>query len=151
MKNLGDKEKLIDHCKSLLEGRLEVLDTELDKLQEASGEETKSSAGDKYETAREMITLEKNKVLSQKSTLLGQLKNLQSIRLNLRQTVEAGTILQANNQWYFISVALGPIKFNDLQFFIISPVAPIAQAMLGKALNDEFRFNNRSFKIEALL
>ncbi len=56
------KEKIIKECKAILSKKLELIEVELGHLSQSIAEDTKSSAGDKYETSREMANLEKGKL-----------------------------------------------------------------------------------------
>ena len=55
------KTLLFDHCKSFLESKLHGYKKSLDLLYESLNSETKSSAGDKHETTRAMIQIEREK------------------------------------------------------------------------------------------
>ena len=53
--DIGTKKELLNYCLKQIEGRLEETAFAIEQAQEAIESETKSSAGDKYETSREMI------------------------------------------------------------------------------------------------
>ncbi len=148
----GLKEKLIKKCCELVENKLLAIDDELQLLQQSANEETKSSAGDKYETGRAMLALEKEKLLGQKDQLLQQLKPLKSIDLKkISKRVEHGAIVLASENNYFISAGLGAVKVDDDTFLVVSALAPIAQAMLEKEKGDFFVFGGKKQAIEDLL
>ena len=55
------KKKLYMACECYLQLRFDALKERLDDINESLASETKSSAGDKYETGRAMLHLEKEK------------------------------------------------------------------------------------------
>ena len=59
------KLKVHQKCSYLALTKIENLKSELESLQEASNADIKSSVGDKYETGRSMIMLEKEKLVAQ--------------------------------------------------------------------------------------
>ena len=56
------KPKVHEACRVFLMQKIENLSTELEALREAAIAETKSSMGDKYETGREMMMQERNRL-----------------------------------------------------------------------------------------
>ena len=142
------KAQLIRNCYTTIENKVEMLNKELELVQANANEETKSSAGDKYETGRAMMMLEKEKLLSQKTQHQNQLKPLAKIDpKKLLEVVEVGAVVKTNGPAYFIATSLGEITLNGHRYFVVSPVSPIAQAMLGKKIGDEFRFGKNQNQI----
>ncbi|MEM9341310.1 MAG: GreA/GreB family elongation factor [Bacteroidota bacterium] len=136
------KSELIEACYQQIKKKLDLIDEELDSVQQSASEDTKSSAGDKYETGREMMMLEKTKLLNQKEQVAKQLKPLQKIDVNKDfMQIETGALIKASNALYFIASSIGQVKLAEQSVFVISPLAPIAQAMLGKKKGDAFEIN----------
>lgn len=151
MKTSGIKERLIKFCKEHLNEKIRAIDQELEFIQASANEETKSSAGDKYETGREMMMLEKNKLLGQREQLLKQFKPLNTINITKTFTeVELGALVQVSNNHYFISSGIGPINLSGDAFMVVSAMAPIVQAMLGKQEGDSFSFNGNRSQITSI-
>jgi hypothetical protein len=63
-KPINIKESLYNHCMRYVQERIARIQNEIDLHQAAANEETKSSAGDKYETGRAMaqLDIERNSV-----------------------------------------------------------------------------------------
>ena len=59
------REKLLAKCADYVEERVSRLQSSIKDLEHDLGNETKSSAGDKYETSREMMNTEINKLQNQ--------------------------------------------------------------------------------------
>ncbi len=152
MMNLaGLKEKLVDNCVGVLEDKLHALDKELALLQKSANEETKSNAGDKYETGRAMVMLEKEKLVKQKEQVFLQLKPLKSIDASKElRKVGLGAIVITSGSNYFISSGVGPVDVDEVSFLAVSAMAPITQAMLDKEEGHTFSFNGNEFKINKI-
>ena len=63
------KEKLYIACEAYVDERIKRIEAAMAGLESDLENETKSSAGDKYETGREMINLEINKLMLLKAEL----------------------------------------------------------------------------------
>ena len=59
--NMDMKRQLFRHCKNMLQDRVQRARESYRDAQEAAEEETKSSAGDKYESGRAMMLMEMEK------------------------------------------------------------------------------------------
>ena len=146
------KEKLHEACVSILTNRIDSLKGELSELQKSQNSETKSSAGDKYETAREMINLEKNK-------LAGSVEEAVKMHSFLKQidpkktlkSVEVGALVKTNKGQYFVSVGLGAVNLENERFFVISPVSPIGQLLLNKKVGETFEINKHQHELIEIL
>lgn len=128
--------------------RMSSLRAELDSLQESAASDTKSSMGDKYETSREMINLEKGKLTGQLSEAMEMHTILNSFDLsNPAQRIGLGTLVYTNIAKYYIAVALGPIQVGGEQVFVISPGSPLGRQMLNKQLGDQVTVGSSLQKI----
>lgn len=145
------KAQLHAHCLQLIDVRLQELQTAITTVQESRNNETKSSAGDKYETGRAMMQQEEDK-------LLARLDNTRQMRLQLTQLdptlsadrVELGSLVQTNARTYYLSVSLGKVVLEGKTYFCISPEAPISQLLLGKAVDESIQINGRKEQLQAL-
>lgn len=145
------KTELVAKCVGIIEQKLATIDGELARTQESANEETKSSAGDKYETGRAMLMLEKEKLAGQKGQLLQQLKPFKSMDVKKEMdTVELGALVRTNSSIFFISAGIGQVEVSGEIVLAVSAMAPIVQAMLGKAKGDQFEFNRNTFQILAV-
>ena len=145
------KAQLYQACLEQIEQRMAAANEALNAAIAAGNEETKSSAGDKYETGRAMMQMEQDKHRAQlaKATLL---KNqLRQIDLEKQfEKVELGALVQTDSSRYFIAVGIGKIAIDGEVYFVISPEAPIAKAMLNKRESDSLQFQNRRQLIEKI-
>lgn len=142
------KNTLLNHCYSLIQERVDVIQNALKNAQEAANQETKSSAGDKYETGRAMMHLEKEKLTGQMSEVLKMKQALDQINSNKDyEKAELGALVRTKMASYFLSASVGKLEIDGQTIFAISPAAPIGQAMLGKQAGEEFSFSGRAMQI----
>ncbi|TVZ26337.1 transcription elongation GreA/GreB family factor [Gillisia sp. Hel_I_86] len=136
------KEELYKKCESYLEEKIARISHSIQDLEAALTNESKSSAGDKYETSREMINIEIHKL----STQLQQFQQLQvtlevAKRSATADTVKMGSLVKATNAVYFICIPIGEVEIGDKKTYVIGAGSPIAQALIGKSVGDPFSFN----------
>ena len=143
-----NKEKIITTCKLLLQQKITDLTMALASVNEAANNETKSTAGDKHETAKAMMQLEQEKLSKQLAILNLQLNDLQKIDVTKKHSVISnGSLVKTNNGMLFIGVGLGKIKVNETDVVAISFLSPLASLLIGKKNNDTVKLNEISFTI----
>ena len=142
------KERLYKACEAYVEERIKRIEAAMAGLESDLENETKSSAGDKYETGREMINLEINKLAEQ----LQQFKNLRNT-LNVAKSrtnngsAQLGTAVKTNMANYFIAIPADRIIVDGDEYFAIGANSPIAQLLLHKKAGEEIIFNGKSAEI----
>ncbi|MGB1517671.1 MAG: hypothetical protein ACPG8K_01090 [Crocinitomicaceae bacterium] len=142
-----NKEALIDTAISVLNEKLLNIQTELNGLDRSLKNETKSSAGDKFETSREMIQQEREKLYNLQLNTKHMLDLLSSTMGKNPTVVESGALVETDKACLHISIPLGKISLGELTVFFISPSSPLAQAMLNKKVSDAVVFNGVEHKI----
>ena len=142
-----NKEALIDTAISVLNEKLLNIQTELNGLDLSLKNETKSSAGDKFETSREMIQQEREKLYNLQLNTKHMLDLLSSTMEKNPTVVESGALVETDKACLHISIPLGKISLGELTVFFISPSSPLAQAMLNKKVSDAVVFNGVEHKI----
>lgn len=142
------KEKLYKACEAYVDERIKRIEDAMAGLESDLENETKSSAGDKYETGREMINLEINKLAEQ----LQQFKNLRNT-LNVAKSrtnngsAQLGTAVKTNMANYFIAIPADRIIVDGDEYFAIGANSPIAQLLLHKKAGEKITFNGKSAEI----
>ncbi|MCM4165490.1 MULTISPECIES: 3-oxoacyl-ACP synthase [unclassified Arenibacter] len=142
------KQQLNEFCKSFVENRFVRINSNIDSLQEALTAETKSSAGDKHETGRAMIQLEREKLGHQ----LAEVQLLQELfkKIPLKtgsSKVGLGSVVYTDMQIYYMGVSAGELKIDGVPYFAIAPNTPIGKLLLGKVVGDIVVFNTRKIII----
>ncbi len=116
----------------------------------SSNNDTKSSMGDKYETGREMLQQEINRLQNQANVFIQQRDFLKKISTQENSKVETGTLVETDKGWFYLSVSLGEFQFEGKKIFAISPETPLAIAMLNKKVGDNIVVNQMQQKIKSI-
>jgi transcription elongation GreA/GreB family factor len=146
MNNL--KQELFTQCQAFVDGRFRAIQKTIDEIQESLTSETKSSAGDKHETGRAMLQLEREKAGQQ----LLEIEKLNQVLCKIdvsksSQTIGLGSVILTSQANYFIAISAGEIKLEDQLFFAISANTPIGQLILGRQEGDQIQFRDQKFQI----
>jgi len=134
-----------------LDRKIEVINKAIASAKDSRNNDTKSSAGDKYETGREMmqIEIEKNEVLLNQTAK--QRKELARIDVTEEfNKVDFGSLVKTNNGTYFISIGIGKIQVDDQTCYAISLASPIGGLLKDKAVGNEVQFQGRKFAIKEI-
>ncbi len=148
MRNKAIKSQLLLLCQESLDVRLKTVTAIINDLQLSLQSETKSSAGDKHETGRAMVQLEREKAGNQ----LAEIQKIQTTlsKINADHTAKSiglGSIVFTTKANYFIAISSGEITFENEKFYAISPNTPIGLLLLGKTVGDVVSFRGNSFNI----
>ena len=146
-----NKQGLIAYMKGLLDERTQVAWQAMEEAQDSANDQSKSSAGDKYETARSMGQLDRNMHARQYEQVRQErvlLERIGETETSPRGAV--GALLETTAGWFFISVSLGAVKFDDQTVLAVSSSSPVGLSFLGKEAGDAFQFLNKPHKIMAI-
>lgn len=146
------KAALYEACMRFILGRIETAETALAQAQEASNDDTKSSAGDKFETTREMMQqdISRNKKLLADATQ--QLALLKSLEAAPRaELVKNGSLVVTSQGIFYLAISAGQLTAAGKTAFGISAASPVGQLMIGKRVGDSFSFNQKAFEIKEIL
>ena len=146
------KQQLYDFCKSALDERLASIQGVMAGIQKSLLSETKSTAGDKHETGRAMLQLEREKTGRQIVAIEQQQQLLTRIDPETTgEHIHLGSLVYTSNGCYFMAIGLGLATLDNKPYFIIAPQAPIGKLMLGKQAGDTFEFNGKTIQIESVV
>jgi LPS O-antigen subunit length determinant protein (WzzB/FepE family) len=129
------------------------LETEIKKtiaeVRESAHNETKSSAGDKYETAREVMQQEIDRNMARLNEVNKLKATLDAITPTPKgDTALPGSIVYTNNGNFFISISAGPLTLDDTRFYAISAASPIGAKLMAKKAGYTFDLNGKTFVVE---
>lgn len=141
------KSVLYEACLRYAEKRIGTAREALNAAQEASNEESKSTAGDKHDTSRAMMQIEVEQA-SRQLTEAEKLKDeLGRIDLSEKSEVMLGSVVRTLAGNYFIAISAGKIETGNETYFAVSISSPIAQAMKGLKKNEAYVLNGKSVLI----
>lgn len=145
------KKALYLFCENYISARIHRIQNQINEVKASLTSESKSTAGDKHETGRAMLQLEREKLGQQ---LLEAEKMQQVLSKVPLETVNAkvvlGSLVQTTKATYYIAVSAGKCEIDEALIFCISANTPIAKLLLGKLVNDTISFNGTSSKIIAI-
>lgn len=126
-----------------------MLQNVLADLKESSSNETKSTAGDKHETALAMLQIEQANTSSQLNEVLRQKAILEKINPTVSTTIIVnGSLIKTNRGFLFLSVALGKAVIGQISVIALSQQSPLGQKLLGLSVNDTAEINQTKYVIE---
>ena len=115
-------------------------------------DDSKSSAGDKHETALAMAQLEQEKLTKQLNILLLQDAIMTEIDPDLKhQKITIGSLVETNKGWYYFSISLGQLICQSNTYFALSLEAPLGQMMRGKIAGEQVIFNGMITEIISVI
>lgn len=143
------KEKLFKLCQLYVDQRIDGARAAMASLQAAANEETKSSAGDKYETGRSMMQLEVEKISMQ----LSEANKLKQALSTLDYTgehsiVQIGSVVYTSQGRFYIAISAGQLMLSDEVWFAISQGSPIGTKLMGLRAGQSFSFNQKVYEVE---
>lgn len=146
------KQSLYNQCNYLIKLRLQSIQKAISEIQESLLSETKSSMGDKLETGRAMLQLEREKAGQQLAEIQKTQEILSKIDVsNTSKKVCLGSVVFTSQANYFISISAGKLTIDNTDYFAISPKTAIGQLLFSKEVGDEVIFRNQKFKIKNIL
>lgn len=157
------RSSLIARCRQQLEAsRLGYL-AELESLDKAAAGETKSSAGDKYETSREMIAQSRNLMARNLAETEATLQSLERMELGhgkpglpvqgvpaddaLSEKIILGSLVETSLGWYLVGVSLGEVEILGQSVKTLTLASPLGQALRGKSAGDPLPWRGGTLKI----
>ena len=146
------KEKLHKQCQDALNQRLEAIKSIISDIQNSLQSETKSTAGDKHETGRAMLQLEREKAGNQLAEIQKQIEILHKINPEMSYSkVALGSLVKTTVSNYFIGVSVGEITIENETFYAISLSTPIGKLLVSKGVGDNIQFRMQKFTITDIL
>ena len=146
------KKELYNLCFEFIENRLLTVQNTINEIQQSLTSETKSSAGDKHETGRAMLQLEREKAGNQLAEIVKVKEAHSKISIEkTSQTIGLGSVVYTTKSNYYIAISAGELTFEGNKFYAISPNTPIGKLLIGKNVGDVVCFRDLSFEIKEIL
>ncbi|PRP65948.1 transcription elongation factor [Nonlabens agnitus] len=146
------KTAIHNKCLEIVQQQLDTIQSSMDQLMEAKSNETKSSAGDKYETGMAMIQNQEDLYKRQQIDAKQRWNVLQSIDSQVtNNSIGTGTLVHLSTGWFYIAVAIGKIEVDHKEVYIISKASPLGTLLRGKREADSLIFNQKTILINSIL
>lgn len=146
------KEKIHQQYVLLVHNKISLLKKNLQELTDSAANETKSTAGDKHETALAMLQIEQENSSRQLNDVLKQKAVLEKIDPSLHpEQVVNGSLVKTNRGYFFISLGLGKITVDEQLIIALSPESPLGMQMMHLKQGDSFDFNGTNYIIDEVI
>lgn len=144
-----NKEQILELCFKSVNERIAQIEIAINDANISITEDTKSSAGDKYETSREMIQQDLNRYQQQLLVANQDLAVLNKIKENPSDSpiIAVGSLITTDLGIYYLSISLGAIKVEKNTIFVLSANSPMGKVLLGKKAGECIQFNGKEQKI----
>jgi hypothetical protein len=145
------KQKIYNHYQAVINDKIRVLQKTLDDLKESGKNETKSTAGDKHETALAMLQIEQANTRQQLKEMIAQKDTLQKINPTIiASIVLQGSLIKTNKGYLFMSVALGKAVVDGVAVIALSAQSPLGVKLMGLTVAGVATVNNNSYIVEGM-
>jgi len=146
------KQQLYTLCTEYIAAKETDIRRTIDEAREAANNETKSSAGDKYETGRETMQQE----IDLNLTRLNELKKLKVTLDRIlpdqkSDIVVPGSAVLTSNGNYYIGISAGVLNAGGNAYYAVSAASPIGAALTGRRKGDSFSWNGKSYTVAEVL
>lgn len=145
------KQQIIQHYNHYLNDRINSLREMIVDLTEDSLNDAKGSAGDKHETGLAMMHLEQEKLNRKLLEVLDTQNKFLKIDYSIvSKQVILGSLIEANDTFFLMAVALPKIEMDGKPVFGMSPQSPLGAMFMGKKVQEIIIFNNVNYKIGSI-
>lgn len=146
------KIELYQYLLSAIQDKIAALENNLAAIKESISNETKSTAGDKYETARAMLHIEQGNMMQQLSNAYHQKNELNAIDIDNQSPVSKhGSLIFTSNGIFFIAIAYGSVQIANKTIIVLSAQSPLGKLFIGKRNQETVVFNNNNFLINEII
>ncbi len=143
------KQKIHQHYLHTVTNKIAQLQQVLADLKESGANETKSTAGDKHETALAMLQIEQATVRQQLKETQEQLAVLHKIDAALTTVaIVNGSLVKTNRGYLFLCAALGKAVVNDVTVTSLSAQSPLGKQLLQLKKGQTAVVNKNKYEIE---
>ena len=149
--NVQIKGALAEKARQKLLTQIRMINDQLGELLEAGAGESKSSAGDKYETQREMIKQSRDMLEVQLSRSQNMLKQLERISSQAMDSVQEGALMQLDIGCIWVSVPLGKLAHEGREYQLVSKDSPLFMALKDLKAGEGRLFRGKYLLVEELV
>lgn len=145
------KQKVYNHYLQAVNDKIKELQQVLAELKESASNETKSTAGDKHETALAMLQIEQANVGGQLQDMLNKRSAMVKIdpSVSAKQIIK-GSLIKTSRGYLFLSIALGKADVEGIAVTALSPESPLGIKMIGLSAGNTAEINQAKYTIESI-
>lgn len=148
MKTISLKIELLQHCRQQVDNRYSKIMQTIAGIEEALLEESKSSSGDKHETGRAMLQIDRENTGKQLREIEKVVQLLKRIDINSTSDyARLGSLVYTDRFIYFICISIGTVSISNTEYLCVSLNSPVGLLLSGKKKGEEFNLNGNIYKI----
>src|SRR4051812_40421430 len=145
------KSMVYEQCRQAVAEKLSMHQQTLHELIESAADETKSSAGDKYETSVAMLQIEQDNVRRQIAEVMTMKTVLDLIDPAVHTSVvNTGSLIRSGKDYYFISIGLGKITVDGKTVIALSAQSPLGSKLMGLVQGEKIEMNGKQIVVDEL-
>ncbi|MBT0607096.1 3-oxoacyl-ACP synthase [Aequorivita echinoideorum] len=142
------KSVLLQHCQKQVDNRYLKIKQTIADIEESLLEESKSSSGDKHETGRAMLQIDRENTGKQLVEIEKSLQLLKKIDLQATSDyARLGSLVYTDRFIYFISLSIGSVSIEKADYLCVALNSPVGMLLSGKKKDEEFVLNGITYKI----
>lgn len=145
------KKKLYQECLNYVQRSIDAAQQGINEAQQAAKDDTKSSAGDKYETGREMAQQESNRNMAQLHQANKLKVQLNQVPVTPSSYVDNGSVVITDLGNFYVAIGAGTVMVDGINYIAISLVSPIGQKMKGLNSGEGFSLNGKNYTIKQII
>lgn len=145
---MNKKSRIIEVFLQQVESKISGLENELQSLTESKEGEQKSSAGDKFETGREMMRQQEALIEKQLSQLREQRQHLKSAASLDTQSVAFGAMMVVTTGTFLFAGAMGTEEVDGQTVYAISMQSPLGAAFSGKRAGEVVDWRGQQVEVK---
>lgn len=143
------KTSLLAVCQRYVDERIANAHQAIVSASDAAADDTKSSAGDKFETTREMMQQE----IARHQQLLADAERMNQVLTSLDARPQSGpaklgSLIETNRGTFFLAISAGRLEVNGNTYWAVSTASPIGSLLVGMQAGSLFTFNNMEYVIK---
>lgn len=139
------RKQVFNALKTYINERMRTAHAAMEAAQASANEEGKSSAGDKYETARAMGQLDRDMHARQYETARQERQLLDRLAdAPPADRVVPGSLVRTSAGWFVVTVSAGKLAVDGQELIAVSAQSPVGAVLLGKRVGETFVFSKKS-------
>ncbi len=146
--NQSIKSALYTLCQQYVQERIQTATEAMQSAQESANSESKSSAGDKYETGRAMAQLERDRhaqLLADAKRMLADLEKIDPVTTT--SIVVPGSLVRTLRGTFYLAISAGKLTLDGADYFAVSVASPIGALLMGKRVGETVTFNKMGYEV----
>jgi hypothetical protein len=118
---------------------------------QATANDQPNSMGDKFESFREQMQIDRDLFARRYDDGLKMLETLRKADVEKKYSSPApGAIVVTDRSLFFIAASMGQVQLDDQTFLVVSVHAPIFTAMAGLKVGQSFTFRDVKYLVEEI-